>query len=82
MKHRAQEVLPQEANSILSNIDILRMKHKLFENMHGVTHKGNYVKNVMCYKKVDAEKLVHKEFESMMQITKAVGIQIGPLNKD
>jgi hypothetical protein len=42
--------------------------------MQGVTHKGNYVKNVMCFKKVDAEKLVHKEYESMMQITKAVGI--------
>lgn len=66
----------------MNNVEILRTKHKLFENMQGVTHKGNYVKNVMCYKKVDAEKLVHKEYESMMQITKAVGIQIGPITKD
>ena len=33
----------------------------------------------MIFKKVDAEKLVFKEYNSMMAITKAVGITIGPL---
>lgn len=73
--------MTQQGKSILENIEILRTKHRLFENVQGVTHRGNYIKNVMCYKKVDAEKLVDKEYQSMIQITKAVGIQIGPLRE-
>ena len=40
------------------------------------------MKNVMCYKKVDAEKLVTKEYNSMLKITKAAQRILKPSQKN
>lgn len=82
LKQRSEVLLPMLARSTLANIETLRTKHKLFENMQAVTHKGNQVSNVMCYKKVDAEKLVKKEYKFVMKITKAIGIQMVALKEE
>jgi hypothetical protein len=44
--------------------------------MAAVTHKGNRVSNVMNFKKVDAEKYIKKEYQTVCRLVKALDVQM------
>jgi hypothetical protein len=44
--------------------------------MAALTHKGNRVSNVMNFRKVDAEKYIKKEYQSICKLVKALDIQM------
>lgn len=60
--------LPEQANLVISNITELRDQYKLFSKMGATTSKGNQVLNVMAYKRRDALRYLHREYDSIKRL--------------
>ena len=60
------------AYRIVENINLMRDKYFLFQNMAAKTHKGHQVFHVMNYKKFDGQKFVKKEMEKLLKMIKNI----------
>ena len=59
---------------IISNVETLRDKYRLFSKVKAISTKGNEVTNVMAYKRRDVLKYVGKEYNSIKRLVQVADI--------
>mmetsp|Transcript_5736 Transcript_5736/g.9838 ORF Transcript_5736/g.9838 Transcript_5736/m.9838 type:complete len:150 (-) Transcript_5736:13-462(-) len=81
LRTQAIDILPQLTDSILTSIIDLRDNYKLFKVVAALTSKGNHVVNVMAYKRRDAVKYVHREYDTVRRLVQVVDLDLPLLKK-